>query len=127
MVAAVALAAGGVMSGSTGCQQRGRTTKVPGGAMPVGKAQMAPFTWTADRTGTLYVVDVPEDTVIYRGPLRTGQMVVVDPQVRRISVDGRVVSEGKFKSGHRNDVYLQSGAVRNERPRRSEDRVGQAR
>ena len=105
-----------VIAGATGCQPQGRSTKVPGAAMPVGQAQAQPLTWMADRTGTLYVVDVPADTVVYRGPIRTGQTLVVDPQVNRISIDGRMVSEGKLKSRNRNDVYLHSGAVRTEKP-----------
>ena len=119
-----AAAAAVVMAGA-GCQQPQRSGKVPTAAVPVGKAQAQPLTWQADRTGTLYVVDAPDDTVIYHGTIRTGQMLVVDPQVKRISIDGRTVSEAKFKSGHRNDVYLQSGAVRTEKPERA-DRIGEA-
>ena len=126
-VLATALATGAaVMAGAAGCQQQKRSTQVPQGSTPVGRATAQPLTWTADRTGTVYVVDAPDDTVVYRGTVRTGQMLVVDPQVNRVSVDGRVVSQGKFKSGHRNDVYLQSGAVRTEKPERAQ-RVGEAR
>jgi hypothetical protein len=122
--AVVTLAAGVVMAGVGGCQQQKRSSKVPSGAMTVGKAQMAPWTWYADRTGTLYVVDMPDDQVIYRGPVRTGQTVVVDPQVKRITIEGREVSpQGKFVNGHRNDIYLQSGAVRTDRPSES-NRIG---
>ena len=124
VVAAVAGAA--MVAGVNGCQQQQRSTKVPQDAMSVGRAQSAPFSWTADRTGTLYVVDVPEDNIVYRGPLRTGQMVTVDPQVNRITVDGRPVAEGKLKSGHRNDIYLKSGPDRNDRPEEA-DRAGDAR
>src|SRR5687768_18541759 len=111
MAAAVVGAGAFVMANLGGCQQPQRSGKVPQAAVPVGRAQAQPLTWQADRTGTLYVVDAPDDTVIYHGTIRTGQMLVVDPQVKRVSIDGRIVSEGKFKSGHRNDVYLHSGAV----------------
>ena len=118
VAAAVIFSTGGAMTaGMSGCQQQKRSSKVPAEAMTVGKAQMAPWTWYADRTGTLYVVDMPEDKVVYRGPVRTGQTVVVDPQVKRITIEGREVSpQGKFVNGHRNDIYLQSGAVRTDRP-----------
>ena len=126
-VLAVALAAGAAtMAGAGGCQQQQKqSTKVPQGAKQVAQVQAQPLTWTADRTGTIYVVDVPDDTLIYRGTVRTGQMLVVDPQVKRVSIDGRTVSEGKFKSGHRNAVYLQQGAVTPER-REPSNRVGEA-
>jgi hypothetical protein len=122
VAAVVTLATGaGMMIGLGGCQQQQQqqqqqSTKVPSGATTVGMAQAQPWTWYADRTGTLYVVDKPDDKVIYRGPVRTGQTVVVDPQVKRITVEGREVSQGKLVSGHRNDIYLQSGAVRTDRP-----------
>ncbi len=122
--AVVTLAAGVVMAGVGGCQQQKRSSKVPSGATTVGMAQAQPWTWYADRTGTLYVVDKPDDKVIYRGPVRTGQTVVVDPQVKRITVEGREVSQGKLVSGHRNDIYLQSGAVRTDRPDQA-NRVGE--
>jgi hypothetical protein len=122
-VATVVTLAAGLMAGLGGCQQQQRSAKVPSDATTLGKAQAEPFTWYADRTGTLYVVDAPNDVVIYRGPVRTGQTVVVDPQVKRITVDGREVSQGKLVTGHRNDIYLQSGAVRTDRPDES-NRIG---
>jgi hypothetical protein len=123
-MAALPVVAVVLLLSNLGCQQQQRSTKVPQDATVLGQARGAPFTWTADRTGTLYVVDVPEDRVVHQGTLRTGQQVVVDPQVGRISVDGKVVSEGKFRSGHRNDVYLKSGAVTPQRPEQG-DRVGE--
>jgi hypothetical protein len=110
------VASAGVMAGMTGCQQNQRSAKVPTDATTVGKAQAEPWTWYADRTGTLYVVDAPGDVVIYRGPVRTGQTVVVDPQVKRITIEGREVSQGKLVTGHRNDIYYHSGAVRTDHP-----------
>lgn len=124
VAAAVTVAVGAVVAGVGGCQQQRRSAKVPADAMTVGRAQAEPWTWYADRTGTLYVIDKPDDAVIYRGPVRTGQVVVVDPQVKRITVDGREVSQGKLVSGHRNDIYLHSGAVRTDRPDRM-NRVGE--
>ena len=123
-VAMLPVVAAVMLLSNFGCQQQQRSTKVPQDATLLGEARGAPFTWTADRTGTLYMIDVPEDRLIHQGTLRTGQQLVVDPQVGRISVDGKQMAEGKFHSGHRNAVYLKSGAVTPPRADRG-DRVGE--
>ena len=123
--AVVVTLVGGALAALGGCQEQQRSTKVPQESISVAKVQQAPVTWMADRTGTLYVVDVPDDTVVYQGTIRTGQTVTVDPQVRRITIDGREVPEGeKIKSGHRHELYLKTGAVIPDGPDRGE-RVGE--
>ena len=48
-----------------------------------------------DRDGTVYVVDSWYNKLLYQGPARQGEEVVVDPDADQVTVGGQVVVGGK--------------------------------
>jgi hypothetical protein len=95
-----------VAAGGGGCA--GRPKDVPQAAA-FKKAGKYKIGYTAEQAGTVYVVDEWDNSTKYKGPVREGDRVEVDPDADTISVNNSPVYTQKvFKSGH--VIYLQPGA-----------------
>ena len=99
-----------VVVAAGGC--RGRAEGVPEGAKfeKVSKRRIA---YTAPQDGTVYVVDDWDNQLLYSGPVRQGDEVVVDPGAGVLSVAGKEVSpQRKLHSGDHSIYLLRGEAVR---------------
>jgi hypothetical protein len=62
--------------------------------------------WTADADGQVYVFDYETDHIVYSGPIRRDQEIVVSPMGNRVFLSGASVSEQPLRRGARNQVYF---------------------
>jgi hypothetical protein len=63
---------------------------LPGGAVLIGEGDRR-LSIAAPDNGTLYVRDLPADTVVYEGPVNKGQRIDLDAAAGRLTIDGRAV------------------------------------
>ena len=89
---------------STGCQQTGKMA-IPAGADEV-EAGRGELRYEAQRDGKVWVYDAETDKMVYTGPIRDGDRVVVNPETNRISVGGQTVSEQPLIRDHKYRIYF---------------------
>ena len=94
-----------VAAGSAGC--RGRAPGVPDAAK-FAKAGN-PLNYTAPHDGTVFVVDDWYNRVVYSGPVRQGEHVLVDPGAGTLSVGGKDVAGGRQLTKGEHSVYVKAG------------------
>jgi hypothetical protein len=104
--AVLGLAACAFSGGAGGC--RGRAPGVPEGAKFV-KATKRRNTYAAPHDGTVYVVDDWYNRLVYSGPVKQGEEVVVDPGASMITVGGKDVAGGRKLSDVDHSVYMGPG------------------
>jgi hypothetical protein len=91
-----------------GC--RGRAAGVPEGAKFV-KATKRRNTFSAPHDGTVYVVDDWYNRLVYSGPVKQGDEVVVDPGAGLVSVGGKDVTGGRKLTDGDHSIYMGPGDV----------------
>jgi hypothetical protein len=62
--------------------------------------------WTADMTGDIYVYDVRDDRIVWTGPIKRDQQIIVEPNHDRISIDERPVYTENLRRDARHQVYF---------------------
>jgi hypothetical protein len=72
-----------------------RPANVPTDARLTGEGAQR-MMYTAEGDGTIWVVDVPNNIVIYSGRVARGDQVVVDPDANNLTVNGSKVSDQKL-------------------------------
>ena len=75
--------------------------------------------WTADLNGDIYVYDAQDDRIVYTGPIRRNQELVIVPSDDRVYVEGRVVSNENLRRDAHHQVYFVREAPRDDRPGRT--------
>jgi hypothetical protein len=98
--------AAAIAVGPTGC--RGRADGVPEAAK-FQKASKRRIAWTAPGDGTAYVVDDWYNRLIYSGPVRQGDEIVVDPEANELSVGGKAVPTEKKLTSADHSLWLLTG------------------
>jgi hypothetical protein len=63
------------------------------------------LSYTASSDGRIWVYDVTNDRIDYSGPLSMNEAVTVDPNLRSITINGRVVSD-TLKPGAQHRIYF---------------------
>ena len=101
--AVLALATLWLLGGAGGC--RGRAAGVPEAAK-FEKASKR-INYTARQDGTVYVVDDWYNRLVYKGPLRQGQQVVVDPGAGTLTVGGKDVAGGRKLTDTDHSLYVE--------------------
>ena len=101
--AVVALAALVLAGAAGGC--RGRAPGVPEDAKFV-KATKRRNTYTAPHDGTVYVVDDWYNRLVYSGPVKQGEEVVVDPGAGALTVGGKDVAAGRKLTDADHSIYV---------------------
>ena len=98
-----AIAAAGI-----GCEAAAppRSVRVPPGSDHVRAGVNRAFALTADRDGTAYVWNDDEQSLIYKGAVKSGQEVIVDPKENVVKIDGKPVSNGKLLMGASYQIWL---------------------
>ena len=89
--------------GAGGC--RGRAPGVPGDAKFI-KATRRRNTFAAPHDGTVYVVDDWYNRLVYSGPVKQGEEVVVDPGAGVLTVGGKDVAGGRKVSDVDHSIYV---------------------
>ena len=87
-----------------GCSED-RVNNIPAGAT-MSSSGNAQITYTAAMDGTVWVYDVNNDRIDYSGPLASNQSLVVNPDTKQITIDGRVVSDKAMNAGAQHRVYF---------------------
>ena len=106
-VAALVLAAG-----LTGCATE--PLNVPADARTVVEGERA-LQYTAPYTGEVYVYNVSDKAVVYSGEIDEGDVLLVDPEANRITLDGNVAMEKGLDRGDQYRVfYKRTGEVERE-------------
>lgn len=62
--------------------------------------------WTADLDGSIYIYDVQDDHIVYTGPVRRSQEIVVVPDDDKIYVAERVVYNQNLRRNGVHQVYF---------------------
>ena len=62
--------------------------------------------WTADIDGTCYIYDPRKERIVYEGPVRHGQEIVVLPDDDEVYVGGKVVSKQNLERHDRHQIYF---------------------
>jgi hypothetical protein len=101
--AVLGLAAFAVALPAAGC--RGRAPGVPEEAKFV-KATKRRNAYAAPHDGTVYVVDDWYNRVVYSGPVKQGEEVVVDPAAGVITVGGKDVAGGRKLTDTDHSIYM---------------------
>ncbi len=86
-----------VAVGGWGCAAE-HPSLVPATAQVVTSGQRQ-LSYTAPHDGMVYVYNVDNDKLLYSGPVKEGQAVVVDRQANRIMLDGRVLMNKDLGTG----------------------------
>jgi hypothetical protein len=90
-------------AGAGGC--RGRAPGVPEDAKFI-KATGRRNTFAAPHDGTVYVVDDWYNRLVYSGPVKQGEEVVVDPGAGLLYVGGKDVAGGRKVSDVEHSIYM---------------------
>ena len=87
-----------------GCAATGKSV-IPAGAEEVegGRGELR---YSAQRDGRIWVYDAETDKMVYTGPVRDGDRVVVDPDKNQIVVGGETVSEQPLIRDHKYRIYF---------------------
>lgn len=62
--------------------------------------------WTADLDGDVYVYDTSEDRIVYTGPIRRNQELVVAPGDDKIYIEQKVVYNEDLRRSARHQIYF---------------------
>lgn len=92
---------------TTGCQDQ--PMSVPPDARPVVEGNKL-IQYRAPGSGDIYVYNVTDKSLVYSGRVESDDLLVVDPSVDRISVDGQVVSEQDLDQGDQYRISFKRGA-----------------
>ena len=103
VLAVLGLASFILAGGAGGC--RGRAPGVPEDAKFV-KATKRRNTFSAPNDGTVYVVDDWYNRLVYSGPVKQGDEVVVDPGAGVIAVGGKDVTGGRKLTDADHSIYM---------------------
>ena len=83
-----------------GCAEHGRMA-IPGNAERLASGSGHKITTVATmRPGRLYVLDRDDDSVLWAGDVHAGQTLVIDGVARKVTLDGKTVSEGIGREHH---------------------------
>jgi hypothetical protein len=101
---AISMAGFLAMAVFAGCEQD-RVSNIPASATlyTSGNAQLA---YTAVADGQVWVYDVNNDRIDYSGPIGANQSITVDPDSRKVTLDGRIVSDKSMSSGAQHRIYF---------------------
>lgn len=83
----------------------GTSRQVPRDARVVEEGRGAQ-SFTAPRSGSVYVEDYDANTVVWDGKVREGDRVTVVPEKNRISINGKDQTSIDLKADHRFRVYF---------------------
>ena len=90
-----------------GCTQTGKGT-IPSGAHQV-ESGRGEIRYIAERDGTVWVYDAATDKMVFTGPIRDQERIVVNPDTNQITVNGRTVSEQPLIRDHKYRIYFKRG------------------
>ncbi len=69
-----------------------------------GEGQLA---YRAPKDGRIYVDDVNSGRLVYTGQIKAGQLFMVEPSERHVTLDGDIVQDKALSAGHRHRVYFE--------------------
>jgi hypothetical protein len=102
---AASVAAAALSLGIAGCASQ-RPDVVPASAQ-LQTSGNGPVSFTPPTDGTAYVYDQATNRLLWSGPVRSGQMVVVDPNRNQIALGSQIVATRTLQPGDRNDIYFE--------------------
>lgn len=105
----------------SGCATVEAHPEIPGAAL-MGSEGNGRLTYRAPEAGTIYVYNVPDKQTIYSGRVEAGEMVTVNPNDDRITVDGRIVSEQELDDDTIRRLYFKPESRTGEQRIRIEER-----
>ena len=91
------------LAGASGC--RGRAAGVPEAAKFENASKRIDYTARGD--ATVYVVDDWYNRLVYKGPVRQGERVVVDPGAGTLTVAGKDVAGGRKLTDADHSLYVE--------------------
>jgi hypothetical protein len=102
--------AGSGSSQSTGARppsSSGQNPRIPDNARQIARASGTRIVHRTLRDGTIYVQDKNTGRVVYRGPVRSNDNVVVDPKANAVAVnDNQVERDPKLDAHHTYVLYF---------------------
>ena len=94
-------------AGSGGRSVGSGSKKVPDNARKIAEARNSRVVHRTLRDGTIYVVDATTNKVIFTGPVRSNDNIVVDPKADNISINDTEVSvNDKLEPSHKYALYF---------------------
>lgn len=98
-----------VLAGVGGCTHE-RHAEIPATAAEVSTGTMA-VSATATHAGDVYIYDASSDKMIYTGQVKAGQMVKVEAEQNRVTLDGRTLTERDLPNDHQYKIFFDSNAA----------------
>jgi hypothetical protein len=92
--------------GVIGCSSEPKAEQVPPGAQLLVQGDQH-LSYTAQRSGEVFVYDADGRKLLYRGKVEKGQTITVDPDADKILVDGKLALEKDIHAGNRHRIYFQ--------------------
>jgi hypothetical protein len=69
------------------------------------------LTQTAARDGTVYIYDVNADRVVYSGAVAKGQVVTINTDQNKITIDGQVRADRILNQWNKHRIYFDDAPV----------------
>ncbi len=82
-------------------------SNIPGNAI-VASSGNEHLSYTAPSDGRIWVYDVTNDRIDYSGLVSMNDAIIVDPNSRSVSIDGRIVND-KVNSSAQHRIYFLAG------------------
>jgi hypothetical protein len=101
------LAAGATLAAATalatpGCENK---PEIPQDAMLMSEGT-GTVAARAPHNGTVYVLDTNDNKIVYKGEVHKNQLVTVDSETHRLTIDGETVGDKTFSGGHRHKILF---------------------
>ncbi len=104
----------GVVAGSLGLFAVGcvheKPDTVPSSALKVGESQKI-LSYAAPSNGRVYVYDATDNRILYAGDVMKGDMVSLDADKNRVTVDDKLVFEKGLNGSHIHRIYFDQKPV----------------
>ena len=62
--------------------------------------------FTATQPGSVVVEDVQDHSILYRGLVKTGDIVIVDPDQNQVTINGMVVENKRLHAGDEHRIFF---------------------
>lgn len=90
--------------------QSAAMSKVPTNAAPVASG-IGSLTYRTATPGTLYIVDKSWDKVVYSGPVKANQTVMIDAPNDQVLIDGRAAASYPLGEGSEYRIFVDQGGT----------------
>jgi hypothetical protein len=94
----------GITFGVAGCAQD-HSKDIPADAMMMSEGTGS-VSARPSHDGTVYVYDASADRIVYQGKVEKGQLVRLDTETRKLTLDGDTLTEKGIDGGHRHKIYF---------------------